>query len=115
IAAGVVRSAGERGLSLPDVTDFEAITGKGVRAIVDGAEVRILSPGALEAEGIEVSSGLGDRAETLGHEGKTVVWVVRGGSVAGALALADVIRPESKEAIARLHELGVEAIMLTGD
>ncbi len=115
IAAGVVRTAEERGIRLPTVSDFEAITGKGVRASVNGAEVQILSPGGVATEGVEVSPTLRDRADVLGREGKTVVWVIRGGRVAGALALADVVRPESKEAIARLHELGVEAIMLTGD
>ncbi|MEP0546357.1 MAG: copper-translocating P-type ATPase [Rhodothermales bacterium] len=115
IAAGVVRTAEERGLAVPAVADFEAITGKGVRATVGGTEVQILSPGAVEAEGLAVPPSLHDRAEALGREGKTVVWVVRGGAVQGALALADVVRPESKEAIDRLHELGVEAIMLTGD
>ena len=115
IAAGVVRTADERKLTRPEVTDFEAITGKGVRATIGGDEVQILSPGAVEAEGLPVPPALRERGDALGHEGKTVVWVVRGGGVLGALALADVVRPESKEAIRRLHELGVEAVMLTGD
>ena len=115
IAAGVVRTAEERGLGLPTVTGFEALTGRGVRAEVEGAEVRILSPGALAAEEIGVPPAMRERADALGREGKTVVWVVREGAVAGALALADVVRPESREAIDRLHAMGVEAIMLTGD
>ena len=115
IAAGVVRTAEERGLALSAVSDFEALTGKGVRATVAGTEIQILSPGALAVEGIDVPVELRDQADALGREGKTVVWVVRGGRIAGALALADVVRLESKEAIDRLHEMGVEAIMLTGD
>ena len=115
IAAGVVRTAEERGLTVPAVSDFEAITGRGVLASVGGAEVQILSPGAVEADGHAVPPALQERADRLGREGQTVVWVVRDGRVAGALALADVVRAESKEAIARLHELGVEAVMLTGD
>ncbi len=115
IAAGVARTAAERSLALPDVFDFEALTGKGVRARVGEAEVQILSPGALQSDGVAVPPALGQEADRLGREGKTVVWVLRDGRVAGALALADVVRPESREAIARLHEMGIEAIMLTGD
>ena len=119
IAAGVVRSAKDRGLTLPDVSDFEAITGKGVRATVEGRTIQILSPGAIEAVGIRFSDDLRTAADRLGHEGQTVVYVVEGDGVEarplGALALADVVRPESKDAIDRLHELGLSAVMLTGD
>jgi Cu2+-exporting ATPase len=119
IAAGVVRSARDRGLGLPDVSDFEAITGKGVRATVGGRTVQILSPGAIEAEGVRFPDSIRASADRLGREGQTVVYVVEGdGATArplGALALADIVRPESREAIDRLHELGLEAVMLTGD
>ena len=119
IAAGVVRSAQDRGLTLPDVQDFEAITGKGVRATVDGRTVQILSPGAVEASGVAFPDALRQSADRLGREGQTVVYVVEGEGTGarplGALALADVVRPESKEAIDRLHELGLTAVMLTGD
>ncbi len=119
IAAGVVRSARDRGLRLPNISDFEAITGKGVRATVGGRTVQILSPGAVEASGVAFPSDLLRTADRLGREGQTVVYVVEGeGATArplGALALADVVRPESREAIDRLHELGLEAVMLTGD
>ncbi|MCH7639574.1 MAG: copper-translocating P-type ATPase [Bacteroidetes bacterium] len=115
IAAGVARSAQERGLTIPESSDFEAITGRGVRATVNGRAVQILSPSALDAAGIGVPPLLRDKADTFGREGKTVVWVVQDDLVAGALALADIVRPESKEAVARLRKLGVEAIMLTGD
>ena len=115
IAAGVVRTARERGLAVPAAEGFEALPGRGVRASVGGAEVRVLSPGALAAEGLAVAPALRARADALGREGKTVVWVVRDGRVLGALALADVVRPESREAVARLHAMGVEAVMLTGD
>ena len=119
IAVGVVRSARDRGLGLPAVSDFEAITGKGVRASVGGRTVQVLSPGAVEASGVAFPDALGQSADRLGREGQTVVYVVEGeGEGArplGALALADVVRPESKEAIDRLHELGLTAVMLTGD
>ncbi len=119
IAAGVVRSAQDRGLALPAVQDFQAITGKGVRATVDGRTVQILSPGAVQAEGVRFPDAVWTSADRLGREGQTVVYVVDGeGEDArplGALALDDVVRPESREAIDRLHELGLSAVMLTGD
>ena len=111
IAAGILRAAEDRGLSVPDANDFEALTGKGVRASVDGTEVRVLSPDAA-ASAVDLPE---HEAETLGNQGKTVVYVVRDGTALGALALADVIREESREAIDTLHELGIDVVMLTGD
>ena len=112
IAAGILRSAKEQSIAIPPVSDFKAITGKGVQASVEGKLIRILSPGAIENEGFSIPES---EAEELGHQGKTVVYVVTENQVSGALALADVIRASSKEAIRTLHNLGVEAVMLTGD
>ncbi len=111
IAAGILQAAEDRGLDVPDAPNFEAITGKGVRAIVSGTDVHVLSPGAVADE---VSLPEHDAA-TLGTQGKTVVYVVRDGTALGALALADVIREESREAIDTLHALGIDVVMLTGD
>ena len=111
IAAGILREAEDRGIDVPDAADFEAITGKGVRAMVENTEVRVLSPGAAEEE-----TDLPEHdAATLQEQGKTVVYVVRDGVALGALALADIIREESREAIQTLHDLGIDVVMLTGD
>ena len=111
IAEGIVRAAEDRGLDVPDASDFEALTGEGVRATVDGTEVRVLSPGAA-AEAVDLPD---HDATTLQGQGKTVVYVVEDGVALGALALADVIREESREAIQTLHNLGIDVVMLTGD
>ena len=123
IAEGILRAADDRGLEVPDASDFEALTGEGVRATVDGTEVRVLSPGAA-ADAVALPD---HDATTLQGQGKTVVYVVREGvpvgarskstssQVLGALALADVIREESREAIETLHDLGIDVVMLTGD
>ena len=111
IAAGILREAEDRGLDVPDADNFEALTGRGVRATVERAEVRVLSPGAA---GDETDLPEHDAA-TLQNQGKTVVYVVRDGIPLGALALADIIREESREAIATLHGLGIDVVMLTGD
>jgi len=112
IAAGVLSSAEKRGLDLPQAEDFEAETGSGVRATIEGRTIRILSPGALEREGVGMPPY--DLNE-LGRQGKTVVWVIDGDEVIGALALADVIRDSSRGAVDVLHDMGIEVVMLTGD
>jgi Cu2+-exporting ATPase len=112
IAAGVLRTAGDRGLDVPEASDFEALEGRGVRGTVQGDEMLILSPGGVEAEGLDVPD---DDHEKLGREGKTVVYVVVGGRIVGSLALADVIRESSKRAVDALHRDGIDVVMLTGD
>jgi Cu2+-exporting ATPase len=99
----------------PEVEDFDSIPGKGATGTVDGREVKVVSPGFLEEE--ELGGGVRDRDEisSLSQEGKTVVFVVVDGEVAGAIALADIIREESKDAIRELKGMGVEPMMITGD
>ncbi|HXV90915.1 MAG TPA: heavy metal translocating P-type ATPase, partial [Gemmatimonadales bacterium] len=112
IAAGIVRAAEERGLRYPAPEGFRAIPGKGAEARVAGAALRAVSPGYLAEQGIAVGDA---RVARLAEQGKTVVYLLRDGAVAGAIALADVIRPESREALARLKARGVKVMMLTGD
>ncbi|GAB4286205.1 MAG: heavy metal translocating P-type ATPase [Coriobacteriia bacterium] len=91
---------------------FSAIPGTGAQATVDGMLVAVVSPGHLAENGIDVPSA---EPERRSDEGKTVVYVLADGDLLGAIALADVVRPESREAIAALKEMGVECMMLTGD
>lgn len=112
IAAGVVRTAEKCGLTVPESSEFEAITGRGVSARVDWHELRVLSPGAMKEE--ELSSTLYE-GQALEREGKTVVCVIRGDTIIGALVLVDVIRDSSQEAVDTLHAVDIEAVMLTGD
>jgi Cu2+-exporting ATPase len=112
IARGIVASARERGLVPPEVRAFSAIPGKGARAMVDGREHLMLSPSALEE--MDVTGSVPDIA-SLSHGGKTVVLLASGGRVLAAFALADRIRPESKEAVARLKREGIRSVMITGD
>ena len=97
---------------MPEARDFEAITGKGVEAQVDGQVIRIPSPGAVEREGLETPE---HNATALASQGKTLAHVIHGEEVLGLLALADTIRPESKEAVEILHQRGIKVIILTGD
>ena len=112
IAAGIVRGAEERGIDLTAPRDFAAIPGKGARGEVDGREIAVVSPGYLEQEGIEEAAGT---IERLAEGGRTVVTVLDSGNAIGAIALADVVRPESREAIRSLREMGIRPMMVTGD
>ncbi|MCI0693921.1 cadmium-translocating P-type ATPase [candidate division KSB1 bacterium] len=108
IAKGIVASTSE---TLP-IEGFRAIPGKGAQGKVNGIEVKVVSPGYLREQNIAMADG---RLEKLAAQGKTVIFVLMNGELKGAIALADIIRPESKPAIARLKEMGIRCMMLTGD
>lgn len=115
IARGIRQAAQEKGLSLPKVTDFEAIKGHGVQAKNNGHPVYVGGPNLLKKLDVELSNDLAQFAEKAGQKGQAVVYLIEEAQPVAALALADVIRPESKQAIERLHALGIEVAMLTGD
>ncbi len=108
IARGIVSSVKTVGKA----GEFKSIPGKGAQGRVDGKEVKVVSPGYLRENSIEYS---GEKIEKLSGQGKTVVFVLADGELLGAIALADIVREESRSAIARLKEMGIQAMMLTGD
>lgn len=91
---------------------FRAIPGKGAEGTVKGKDVKVVSPGYLREQKIEVND---ERVERLSGQGKTVVFVLIEQQLKGAIALADIIRPETKGAMAKLKEMGIRCLMLTGD
>lgn len=112
IAQGVLRGAAERGIALKPVTEFRNLTGQGAEARVEGHDVKVVSPGYLRANDLSADDPAIDR---LAEQGNTVVYVLLDGAVIGAVALADVIREESYEAVRGLRALGIRSMMLTGD
>jgi P-type Cu2+ transporter len=108
IAKGIVKNTKDKW----DVENFRAIPGKGAEGTVKGKNVKAVSPGYLRERKLDASN---PRIAELGKQGKTVIFVLIGDELKGAIALADIIRPESKEAIARLKAMGIRCIMLTGD
>jgi Cu2+-exporting ATPase len=115
IAQGIVKSAEERGLTLPEAREFEAIPGHGVRAVVEGREFRIGGPALLRARGIALPTELEAGGDRAAARGETAVFLLEDAEPLAAFAVADQIRPESYEAVRRLHEAGIEVVMLTGD
>jgi len=113
IAQGIVRVAQERALSLPQATDFEAVPGKGAKATAEGKHLFIGNQALMEQVGAAVPDD--PRLAELARQGKTVIYVAADGRLVGALALADMIRDESREAIRALKRMGIEVAMLTGD
>ncbi|MCP5245425.1 MAG: cadmium-translocating P-type ATPase [Burkholderiales bacterium] len=94
------------------VENFKSIPGKGAEGRVEGKDIKVVSPGYLLEQNIAHDD---QRVEPLQAQGKTVVFVLVDGQLKGAIALADIIRPESKQAIAALKEMGIKCMMLTGD
>jgi Cu2+-exporting ATPase len=108
IARGIVESSDD---TFP-VKDFKAITGKGAQGTVDGKTVKVVSPGYLKENSISVDN---EKIAEFSEQGKTIVFVLIDDKPKGAIALADKIRPESREAISSLKEMGIKCMMLTGD
>jgi len=109
IATGIISEVKKRNLTLPKVGDFKAIIGKGVEGVVDGKQVKIVSPGYLKENHLQLPPDY----SAAGNE--TVVFVLINDQLAGFVALADAIRPESADAIATLHDNNIQSILLTGD
>jgi len=108
IARGIVASAENRFT----VEEFKSIPGRGAQGKVNNKTVKVVSPGFLRENNIEVG---GDKIEKLLLEGKTLVYLLIDDALVGAIALADIIRPESKEAIKQLKDRGIRCMMITGD
>ena len=109
IATGIVDKAKELGLSVERAEDFKAITGKGVRGVVAGRQLQVVSPGYLLEEGFSLPE------EAVGNEAETVVFLLVDEKISGFLALSDEIRPESYDAVKTLQKLGIKVLMATGD
>jgi len=111
IARALIEIAEERGLPIYDVEHFHLIPGEGIEGQVEGRHLKIVSPNYLRQHGMAQDAKL----EGLMHQGKTVVVLLEDDRPLGALALADVVRKESREAVDALKSMGIRCMMLTGD
>jgi P-type Cu2+ transporter len=109
LAKGILEKAGS---DVPEPDEFNSITGKGIEGVVKGTAVKVVSPGYVRDQEMEYPT---DQVEEISSQGKTVVFVIIGEKLCGAIALGDQIREESRQAIEQLHEMGLECVMLTGD
>lgn len=116
LAQAVVRAAQTKGLALPAIDAVESLTGRGLRSAANGQAVLIGNRQLMDEMGISVSVEAQTRLEALQGEGQTTMLVAVGGALAGLIAVADTLRPETAPALAALRRLGVQAtVMLTGD
>jgi len=115
LARAIVAGARERGIDHVKAADFESLPGRGARASVDGRLIQVGGPRLLEESGAQIPAELQPTLEGWEREGRTVLHVTDGARLLGALAVEDEIRPESREAVDRLHKLGLAVAMITGD
>jgi P-type Cu2+ transporter len=115
IAQGIVKSAQERGFSLSRAEQFQSIPGQGVKAVVEGRSLTIGGPTLLRQLGLELPTELRDALDRATSRAQTAITVIEDQRALGVLAIADAIREESREAVQRLQQLGIEVIMMTGD
>jgi Cu2+-exporting ATPase len=115
IARAIVSAAGQRKVSIARATEFAALAGVGAQARVAARLLKVGGPRLLEQEEIEPPATFAEVVQQWGKRGQTVVYLVEGRNVVAAFALADVIRPESYEAVAELKKQGLRVAMLTGD
>jgi P-type Cu2+ transporter len=115
IARAIVRTAQERGIEVPEVDGFRALAGRGVEATVDGTDYRIGGPALLREADAAASDRLEAAVAEATERGQAAIYLLRGDRALAVFAVADAVRPESREAIDALHARGIEAAMLTGD
>ncbi|CAN5396023.1 heavy metal translocating P-type ATPase [soil metagenome] len=115
IARAIVASAKDKQLTLQRVTGFSALSGRGATGTIDGQDIHIGGPRLITELRVGLSNYLKEASDQASKDGKTVVYVISGQQVHGAIMLSDIIREESKEAVATLHNMGKRVAMLTGD
>jgi Cu2+-exporting ATPase len=109
IAQGLVAAAKTAGLSLPPMSNFASITGKGITGEIEGKQINVVSPGYLKEKNIEVP------LEAAGSDAETIIFVLENEKLAGFLALSDQIRADAADAVQQLKAQGIKVFMATGD
>ncbi len=115
VARAILQSAEERSIAIPGVSDFEILKGRGVKGVIGESTIHVGGPRLIEFVGLVPSDALAEFASRAGDRGESVVYVVQDDNVVGAIALSDVVRPESQVAVDALRDMGVDVAMLTGD
>ncbi|MDQ4080815.1 MAG: heavy metal translocating P-type ATPase, partial [Gemmatimonadota bacterium] len=115
VARAIVKSAEERGQRIPASSDFQYLTGRGVTAMIDGRRIAVGGPNLLASLNLEPDVRLRSAVERSVGRGQSSIYLVEASRVVAAFAVADAVRPESRDAIRRLHDAGIEVVMITGD
>src|SRR5262249_3887654 len=115
IAQGIVKSAEERGLRVPGADGFQSVAGRGVQARVNGRTLRLGGPALLREDPVQLDPKLQQAIERAASRGDTAITMLDGKTAIAVLSVADAVRPESRDAVQRLHDQGIEVVMMTGD
>lgn len=115
LAKAMVEEAQKQKLELNQVKNFERVAGKGAQGIIKGEKVLVGNTALINDAKVTIPTDLKNKVEKLSKEGKTVIFVSSDNHLLGAIALADIIREESKEAVASLRQVGIHTAMITGD
>ena len=115
IAKAIVKSAEERGLQLPASTNFEYVQGRGINATVEGRRLTTGGPNMLASMNIQPDARLAEFVDRVSTRGQATIFLIEGQRIIAAFAVADAVRPESKEAVDRLHRSRIQVVMITGD
>ena len=115
IAQAIRKEALKHNLELPTINEFSAIKGRGVSATLDDSPIFLGGPRLLEKLGLKLPSDLADFEREAGKKAQSVIFLVKENQVVAAFSVADIIRPESKQAVQRLHDMNIQVAMLTGD
>jgi P-type Cu2+ transporter len=115
LAKAIVAEAKRRGVVPPSAANFEALAGRGAKALVEGKSIEVGGPRLLRDTKVTVTPEVERLAAAWASEGKTVLYAITESRLLGAFAVEDQIRPQSSEAVAELHRLGIQVAMITGD
>ncbi|MBI1985003.1 MAG: heavy metal translocating P-type ATPase [Candidatus Wildermuthbacteria bacterium] len=115
LAKAMVQEAERQSISLHEVKNFERVAGKGAQGIINGNTALVGNPSLMEDSGVSIPGEIRTKTYALSQQGKTVIYVASGNLLLGAIALADIIREESREAIISLKQSGLHTAMITGD
>jgi Cu2+-exporting ATPase len=115
IAKAIVTEAKNKNLDLLEVKNFQRLPGQGVRAVVDNNEVLVGGESLLDKLNLSLPATFKNKIDEEAKRGRNIIYVITNNDILGALALADLIRPESKEALVELKEMGIKVAMMTGD
>lgn len=114
LGRAIVQAAAEKSLPLFNIEGFESLTGRGIRSLIDGKTVLVGNKRLMDESGVATDT-LDFDAERLAGEGKTPMFVAFGGTLLGIVAVADTIKPDSREAVTAIRDMGIDVIMMTGD
>lgn len=115
IAQALLKSAEDKGLALPRSSSFEAAAGKGVEAVVEARRLSVGGPALLRERNVELDNDMENASRRFGDNGQAAIYLLEGENVLAVFAIADQVRPESREAVAKLQSMGIEVVILTGD